>query len=71
MSRFVVSIEKRRRICEIGAFSDHRDAQSALYEALRAAPVSRRRSIYGRVTDSLTGDLISAGRAWNGSISFI
>jgi hypothetical protein len=71
MGRFVVTIESRRRSRELAAFSDHRDAQRALHEALQAVPASRRRTIHGRVTDSQTGDVITYGRAWNGWVGFI
>lgn len=71
MPRYVVTIESRRRARELGAFSDHIDAQRALAEALEAAPASPRRTIHGRVTDSQTGDAITHGRAWNGWVGFI
>lgn len=71
MPRYVVTIESRRRARELGAFSDHIDAQRAPAEALEAAPASPRRTIHGRVTDIETGDVITHGRAWNGWVGFI
>lgn len=71
MSRYVVTIESRRRNRELAAFDDHRDARRALHEALEAMPASPRRTIHGRVTDRQTGDVITYARAWNGWVGFI